>query len=207
MTRGIPHQFVRVCLGFLLGASFFLTNAQAAHVDPAPLPPEVVNRVVRDGAPDPLFQSLEQSLDETVDIVKHADGTHPHGVQVLNNASSMLLDSKRHELDSYLAEIRRRLDQQGAQFSALGLPNPTGKIRAQIEARFKRVTQALERIRQATDSTQGATAVAAARKVLREVYELPKQARLPKIVANGPTWKSEAPRPSQDGSGANIPQG
>ena len=210
MNRGLRYHCARACLVWLLAASCCVTGVQAAPTDPAPVPAEVASRVARFVAPDPLFQSLQQSLDEAVGMVRQIDAEQhqdkQEGKQGLRDGQAMLLHAKRHELNSYLAEIRQRLDQQDARLAALGeTPSPT--LRSRIEARFQRVIQALDQIDQAPDAAQRAVAIGAARQVLHELDELPRQARVGTLSPDAPTWKSEAARPSeQPGKSNKKPQ-
>ena len=194
---GLRPRFIHACLSGLL-AILCSAHAHAAHIDPAPLPADIANRVARFVPPDPLFQSLDKSLDEAVDLVKQVDTEQRRGAGALSSGHAMLIQSKHHELNGYLTEIRKRMDQQDARLAALGVTNSTVELRTKIEARFKRVLQALDRIDQAPDAKQRGQAIGSARQVLRELYEQPKAEQEPKMAPDAPTWKAEAPRPSEE---------
>jgi RHS repeat-associated protein len=183
--RASPYVLVLLCLASSL-------PALAAHRDPAPLPGDVVSRLVAQGASrraeSPGIAALNHHLDELTGI---AAGT--------STSQRMLLAAKRNDLTVARAQLHEEFEQVRARLQRLRLP---GKVRAfdqfvsQVDERFDRLDRALVAVDASTPG-EGGQALAQLRAELEALHGRIVRHELTAPSAPIPTLHEDVPLPRQ----------
>ncbi len=199
MQTTLGYTWQRRLAASLLGGFLIMQAAQvtwAAHVDPAPLPTDIVQRVIPNAHDDGFYTSFERALDDAVTLMHRVDVERAPGAPLSVN-SAALLAAKRNELNGYWGEIRNRLAQQNVRLHPLGMDTANSAMGAKIDARFKRIIGALDALAKAADATAHQSAMRNARQVMHDLVEVPRVDRSEQINAE-PNWARRPVEPSRD---------
>ncbi|MBI5656778.1 MAG: transglutaminase domain-containing protein [Geobacter sp.] len=175
--------------------------AHAGHRDPAPLPDEVISRIVgqQQQPDDPLVLALSHHLDEATDLLGKMDGETSADESVLASRR-MLLHAKENELSVVRKELRARFAATRERLASLGLDQQVAawdKLLRNVENRFDRVDRSLTEVRTATDKYGRGKAVTKARKELHDLHGKIQEQEQAIGSSPLPTWTSEN-RPFQN---------
>ncbi len=163
-----------IICSFLLTSGLLSLPAKAEHRDPAPIPDEVISRIVglQRGAMDPLVQALSRHLDEAADLLRQVE-EHTTGDGTALAAKLMLLHGKSNELGVLRTELRSRFASTRERLSSLGLTEQVAAWDAlliKVEERFDLLSRSLEAVRTAPDKHGRDIVVAKARKELHNLH-------------------------------------
>lgn len=194
-----------VSSGFFL--SVYLGSAHAEHVDPTPIPDEVIQKLVTErlAAPaSPLPNTLLKRLTEAkalIDEVQQSEtksfaneSAHTDAV----SAKQMLLRAKVTELEMVRAEIRTRMTPTRAVLASHGLTDKVKEwdsLTAKLESRFTRVESALNAVRDAKTTNNRTRALSSAKAALTELTQSTDTHPLNAPVNQTPTLRTDIPQP------------
>jgi RHS repeat-associated protein len=187
-----------LCVAFVLVS---VSAASAAPMDPAPLPDDVVRRLVRGQAgsrpPRPMPAVVARHLDEVVGLLGRLEQDEATAAPGSARATTrMLLASKVHELDAARGEIRERHAGVRARLLALGQPDQVSAwddVLTTAEERFDRVARAIGDVVRAAGAAESTRARRQAR---AELETLHRRVRTQETLPGGgaiPTWRFESP--------------
>lgn len=188
------RRVLAVC-SLVLPLTFITSIARAEHRDPAPLPDEVITRIVgqQQQPDDPLAQSLRQHLGEATDLLSKLNDESSVG-DAARTTKRMLLHAKSNELNVVQGELRTRFAATRKRLVSLGLTKQVADLDillVKVEERFDRVGRSFEEVRIAPDRPGRRKAVAKALQVLHELHGkiLEQEQALGNVPL--PTWKLE----------------
>jgi RHS repeat-associated protein len=197
----------------LLGVSWFsifLGEVIAAPIDPAPVPDEVIQKIVREPRSrqvNPLPEILRHHLDGTSALLKDIEkidqeGGDPRRQESSHQTKRMLLQSKLHELNALRKEVKSQISERRAKLLSLGLNDKVrdwDNLLKQVEDRFDRMNRALEGVRTSRDRQQRRSALSRAKVEMRDLHEKVKGREAPPTADLQPTFRQEKifPRPSE----------
>lgn len=203
MARG---NLVRETLIAVSTGLFFASHAFAEHLDPAPIPDEVVQKIISRHAPSALPSSGEalgrhlDELSEIADTLPTQQGL-AHSVAMLDSTSDskrMLVAGKRVELATLRRQIKDEFAQTRQRLAKLGLTEKTkdwDNLLAKVEGRFTRLDTALA----AADVADGAARKKAFQHLQAELKVLRGDAGVRELGAGalpGPTFRQDEPPPA-----------
>ncbi|MBI3805079.1 MAG: HNH endonuclease [Nitrospirae bacterium] len=218
LSRFLNRSIQFIVLG-LIWISISPAFVIGAPSDPAPIPDEVVQKIVtepRTHRINPLPEVLRHHLDEASDLLKQIEkidqeGGDPNKQEVSHESKRVLLQSKVQELNAIRKEVRDQFSERRAKLISLGLSDKARSwdgLLKQIEDRFDRMNRALEGVRISKDKGQRGNALARAKSEIREIHEKGRERQVPPENLE-PTIRQEKvlPLPSASASiGAPPPQ-
>ncbi|MDD5760259.1 MAG: transglutaminase-like domain-containing protein, partial [Desulfobulbaceae bacterium] len=199
-VMSLSRRWLSIFFIFLV-LSVITSTASAGHLDPAPLPDEVINRIAgQNQQPDnPLVLSLRHHLDEATDLLKSFDENSPADESALASRR-MLLHAKGNELSIVRKELRARFAATRERLVSLGLDQQVAawdKLLNSVEDRFDRVDRSLTEVRRVADKHSRGKAVTKALKELHNLHGKIKEQEQAVGSSPLPTWTFEN-RPFQN---------
>ena len=194
-----------VSSGFLL--SIYLGAAHADHVDPTPIPADVIQKLVTErlAAPvSPLPNTLLKRLTEAralIDEVQQSEAKSYADDSARTDAltaKQMLLRAKVTELEMVRNEVRTRMTPTRAVLASHGLNDKVKEwdnLTAKIESRFTRIESALNAVRDAKTTNDRTRALSSAKTALAELMQGVDTQPLNAPVHQTPTVRSDLPQP------------
>ena len=216
MTR---LQAWRVLFSAVALALTSVDPAGAGPRDPAPIPDEVVEKLVRaplSRRPATLPQTLERHLDEATLLLQRIE-SEERGFAgrpedpALPTTTHMLLGGTLHELQATRAEFQKEFGRIRDRLVALGVTRQRqawDELLARIEQRFERVLMALADVHGAQTRGERRRGLLKARAELRTLHETPRAARQDPVSPTPvPTLRQQSPRwQPPDANNAPPPQ-
>ena len=203
--------FLLLALG--VSASF----AHAEHRDVAPLPDDVVQKLLQKVAPqhDQTIERLRRHLDETSTLLKQ---TEAEEIPLQEAGSSFALRAERrsliaaklNELASVREEARTRFSEIRQKLLDLNLPDKVKEwdaLKAKVEERFNRVNSAMEELRASKDHTGKKKSLAKAKALLSELHEKVIEREMAPDSLPTPTFRQGVPvAPISQPESDQVPQ-
>jgi RHS repeat-associated protein len=214
----VKGHFLRGALYVALTTACLSGPALAEHLDPAPIPDEVVQSLVHNrlAQPDPLVQSLFAHLDDAGALIREFEqqngrpDSEAGDRDAILSTKRALLSSKINELEAARAEARARFATTRAKLQSLGLTdklNEWNKLASQVENRFDRIEHALDAVRTGSDKGVRTAALSHAKAELRTMHEDVKARSAAPLDQPIPSWHQDAPRPPlQEPASDKLPQ-
>jgi RHS repeat-associated protein len=211
LARGalsIQQRIVYLLLGVIIFC-FSSADVQAGQRDPAPLPDDVVLKIIEKSAvaQDPTAERLRRHLDETVELLKQTEeDQEPQEAGkpfALKASRRMLVAGKLNELASMREEVAARFSEIRQKLVALKLPDKIQEwdaILNRVEERFDRITAALEDLRNSSNPSRKKRSLNKAKALLHDLHEkvmereaAPDSLPVPTLRQDVPVSTSEEP--------------
>ncbi|MBI3345265.1 MAG: type IV secretion protein Rhs [Gammaproteobacteria bacterium] len=206
----LPNMILRMSFVIVLFAAGSGATL-AAPADSAPLPEDIIQRVVTDRVKlggNPLTDQLSQHLDEVSELANQVEAEDkktksPSEEEEALNTKRMVIRSKLHEfaelrkeIKAYFAETRGKLAQQGLNGKAAVLD---ATLQA-VEQRFDRITNALDSVHNSKQKNGRGLALGKLKAELKELHgkvkeqaDLANQQPVPTFTQQEPPASRELP--------------
>ncbi len=203
---------VRVRLAQVLPIIFglFSVNTFAAHVDPVPIPGDIIEKLVRPHtsvAAHPLAVKLEQQLDAIQqalnDLQRAGLDNSAHATQLqLLEAADVELEGDHTQWDEHAKELRKQIQQRGGYQHT----REWDELQVKVTERFGRLKHALRAVREAKNDSARTAALTQAQSVLRDIYGKRRDAQSGFGSEPISTWTQRDPGPPrEEPESAHVP--